>query len=44
MLLDIIKIVTIFVKTKFKDSRKVKTIRNYVSIIMHLNAIYIYIF
>ena len=28
---DIIKIVTMFIKTIFKDSRKVKRIRNYVS-------------
>ena len=28
---DIIKIVTIFIKTIFKDSGKVKRIRNYVS-------------
>ena len=28
---DIIKIVTIFIKTIFEDSKKVKKIRNYVS-------------
>ena len=28
---DIIKIVTMFIKTIFKNSRKVKNIRNYVS-------------
>ena len=28
---DIIKIVTMFIKTIFKDSRKVKRTRNYVS-------------
>ena len=28
---DIIKILTIFIKTIFKDSRKVRRIRNYVS-------------
>ena len=30
MFADIIKIVTIFIKTIYKDSRKVKVIRNYV--------------
>ena len=28
---DIIEIVTIFIKTKFEDSRKIKRIRNYAS-------------
>ena len=28
---DIIKVVTMFIKTNFKDSKKVKRIRNYVS-------------
>ena len=31
ILADIIKIVTIFIKTMFRDSKKVKRIRNYVS-------------